>query len=85
MEESTPLAETMEPMDVLTAPSAEPINGEAEEEGKTKSKKRKKGYGSGGGGTDGTNGWCREKEEKEKENKSGRVRPSSSECKEFYF
>lgn len=41
VEQSTPLAETAEPMDVLTAPPVEPINGEADKE-KPKSKKRKK-------------------------------------------
>jgi hypothetical protein len=42
VEHSTPLAEIREPMDVLTSPPVEPMNGEADEEGKQKTKKRKK-------------------------------------------
>lgn len=40
IQESTPLAETTERMDVLTAPPVQPVNGDTEE--KPKNKKRKK-------------------------------------------
>ena len=62
----TPLAKTTQRMDILTAPSVEPVNGETEEKIHTKKRKKKEDVEEGEAPESGADGGEKKKKKKKK-------------------